>query len=89
MAKGQDLSRHQQGIVRRYYEHHDTIVIQRLAEIVSDLYVEESPKKVAKLWERAAKALAAAGADDARTQTIVAERDLTRLAALVGELGVK
>lgn len=86
MAKGQDLSRHQQGIVRRYYEHRDGIAVQRLAQIVSDLYVTDSPKASANLWGRAAKALASAGVEEARVKTLCDQRDVQKLAAVVGRL---
>lgn len=57
MARNQWLSPHQKGIVRRYYEHKDTLMTQKLSEIVSDLYLCEDEKKAARLWESAEKAL--------------------------------
>jgi hypothetical protein len=86
MGKGQDLSKHQRGIVRRYYEHRDTIALQKLSEIVSDLWVCEGQKKAAALWKSAATALKNAGADAARAERIVQERNLKGLADLVNEL---
>lgn len=86
MAKGQDLSKHQRGIVRRYYEHRDTIALQKLGEILSDLWLAESEKKVAALWNSAATALKNAGADPAHAARIVETRNLKALADLVNEL---
>lgn len=83
MAKGQHLSRHQQGIVRRYYEHFDTIALQRLSEIVSDLYLADSPKKVEQLWKRAETALKKAAAEDASVRAVLASRNVEQLAKLV------
>ena len=37
MGNGQYFTPHQKGIVRRYYEHRDALMHQKLAEIVSDL----------------------------------------------------
>ena len=86
MAKGQDLSRQQRGIVRRYYEHRDTIALQKLGEILSDLWLAESEKKAAALWKSAAIALKNAGADPACAARVVETRNLKALADLVNEL---
>ena len=86
MAKGRFLTPYQKGVVRRYYEHRDALVHQKLAEIVSDLYLCEDQKAAARLWKSAQTALLGAGAPKARVERIVAGRDLKGLAALVGEL---
>jgi hypothetical protein len=85
VAKGQHLSRHQQGIVKRYYEHRDTLMIQRLGEMVSELYLSDG-KKAEKLWVSAAAAMEKSGADRARVKQIVEARNVAGLAALVNEL---
>ncbi len=89
MAKGQHFSKYQQGIVNRYYDNKDTIVLTRLSEIVSDLALCESDKKAAALWKRAETALAAIKADPAQARTILAEKNIKALAALVGELSAR
>jgi len=86
MAKGQELTPHQRGIVRRYYEHKDSIMYQKLAEIVSELYVCEDDGKAARLWQSAHKALSNLGAPKARVERVMANRDLEDLAKLIGEL---
>ena len=45
-----DLSPHQQKIVKRYYDNIDTTARQRLAELVSDLYLSTG-KKRATVWK--------------------------------------
>ncbi len=86
MAKGQHLSSYQQGIVKRYYKNKDTLATQKLGEIVSELYLEKNPKKLDRLWKSAATALEQAGADKARVDKVVLERDLEGLAELVGKI---
>ncbi len=86
MAKGQYLSSHQKGIVKRYYEHADTISLQKLQEAVSDLYLAGTGKAAERLWKTAQTALAKSGADPARVARIVAEKNVEALARLVGEL---
>ena len=85
MAKGQHLSRHQQGIVKRYYAHLDTLSLQKLGELVSELYLADA-KKAGKLWESARTALAKCGGDQKRIEAILASKDVAGLAALVNEL---
>jgi hypothetical protein len=86
MAKGQHLSAYQQGIVKRYYQNKDTLATQKLGELVSELYLCESPKKAEKIWKQVETALLNAGANKARVAKIMEDKDLTKLAALVNEL---
>lgn len=85
MAKGQDHSRYQKGIINRYYEHRDTIMAQKLGEIVSELYLAEG-KKAETLWKRAEKALANLTAKDTRVKRVLDERSVEGLARLAGDL---
>lgn len=87
MAKGQHLSRHQQGIVKRYYEHKDTIALTRLQEIASELYLTDSEAKRKKLWASAATFLRNAGASPADIDRLTHEANPTRLAAFITRLG--
>jgi hypothetical protein len=51
-----DLTPYQQKIVKRYYDNQDTLQRQRLAELVSELYLSEG-KKRQKVWESIASAM--------------------------------
>lgn len=86
MAKGQHVSRHQKGIINRYYEHLDTIQLQKLGELVSDLYLAESPKKADQLWKRAELALTKAFPNDPDVRAVLASRDVESLARVVSRL---
>jgi len=86
MAKHQWLNPHQKGIVRRYYEHRDSLMVQKLGEIVSELYTCESEAKAAGLWKAARTALLNLGVHEGRADGIVDDRDLGRLARLLEEL---
>jgi hypothetical protein len=80
------LTPYQRGIVKRFYEHRETLAVQKLAETVSELYVCESDKKADQLWKRVETHLRNSGGDKAWVKKIIAERDLGELAAIVGEL---
>ena len=42
---------HQEKIIRRYYKNQDQILIQRLGDLVTDLYLAEGQSRV-RLWKR-------------------------------------
>lgn len=84
MPKGQHLSPYQRGIVKRYYEHRDTIMLSKLAEIISDLYLADTPAKKKRLWDSAKKAMANLGVEPARIHEIAQAEDLKTLAEFVG-----
>ena len=86
MAKGQYLSGHQKGIVKRYYQHRETLSTQKLGELVSELYLEHDWRKLDRLWQKVEAALDGAGADKARVAGVMKRRNLKELAELVGEL---
>lgn len=88
MAKGQHLSNYQRGIVNRYYEHLDTISIQKLGDAVGELYLcAGDAKKSEKLWKGVEKALEKTAASDAQIGKILASRDVEGLARLVNSMG--
>ena len=53
MAKN---SSYQDRIIRRYYQNQDAIMLQKLGDLVTDLYLAEGKAK-ARLWKRLAAAL--------------------------------
>ncbi len=81
-----DYTPYQKGIIKRFYEHRDTLALQKLAEIVSELYVTESEKKADRLWKSAHAQLLAAGVHQHQAGEILKERDLGALAKVVAEL---
>ncbi|MGN6133906.1 MAG: hypothetical protein ACTHOU_05360 [Aureliella sp.] len=52
----ENYSRHQQSIIKRYYNNMDDIALQRAQELVTELYLAEG-KKRAKVWDTLAKNL--------------------------------
>ena len=80
-----DYTRHQQGIIKRYYRNLDKIQLQRLSELVTDLYLADGKKKD-KLWESAAAAMKKLDIPQKRIDHLAIKRDPALLAALVKEL---
>lgn len=48
---------HQKKIIERYYDQRDNIMLTKLQEIVTDLFLADSDAKRTRLWKRAEKAL--------------------------------
>ena len=86
MAKGQHFSSYQKGVIKRYYQNKDTLASQKLGELVSELYLADSPKKLDRLWKSVETALVNAGANKARIEKVTGERDLSALAKLVSDI---
>ena len=76
---------HQEKIIRRYYENRDQLAEQRLAELVSEIYLSEG-KKLDRLWKNAAEALAKVGVPQSRIDHILETRDPVLIAGVVKEL---
>jgi len=79
MAK-QNYTPHQQNIISQYYDRLDTIMLTKLQEMVSDLYLAETQAKQDRLWQRIHKAMTKLGAPPAIVEHIMAKRDVEILA---------
>jgi hypothetical protein len=56
MAKN-ERSQYQQRLIAGYYENLDAIMLDKLGELVTELYLADSPTKRNTLWQRAEKAM--------------------------------
>ena len=79
MAK-QNYTPHQQNIISRYYDNLDTIMLTKLQEMVSDLYLADTQTKQDRLWQRIHKAMTKLGAPPAIVEHIMAKHDVEILA---------
>ena len=79
MAK-KEFSKFQKQIVSRYYEHRDTIMIQKIQELVTELYLADSQDKQKRLWERVHKAMINLKISPAIITHIMAKKDVQILA---------
>lgn len=86
MSKGQHLSKYQQGIVRRFYEHKGGIHVTKLLEITSDLAVCTDEKAAGKLWARAREYMEKLGVEPATIEKIAGAKNIKALGELVGKL---
>ncbi len=56
MTKG-EYSNYQGGVINRYYDNIDNIMLTKLSELVSELYLAKTDARRKQLWERAHKAM--------------------------------
>jgi len=80
-----DRSAYQKKLIRNYYENRDSIMVQTLGEIVSELWLAPDPHKRRRLWNRAAKALRNLGVKEEEVQRLVAAQDEKALAKVLNE----
>ena len=79
MAKNR-LSKYQTDLIGRYYQHLDTIMLTKLSELVTELYLAETPAKQKQLWQRAQKAMAKLQVPPAIIDHIMKKRSVEILA---------
>jgi hypothetical protein len=80
-----ERSPYQQRVVKDYYRNRDAIMLQRLGEMVTDLYLAEG-KARARLWKRIAGALEKLQVPAARVEHIVQSDNPALLADLLKTL---
>jgi hypothetical protein len=83
-----DYTPYQQKIIKRYYDNQDTLQRQRLAELVSELYLAEGKKKQ-KLWQNVATAMQKLGVPPSRIDHLLKQANPALVAELVKELEAK
>lgn len=83
MAK--EYSKHQQKIIKNYYDNREAISLQRLGELVTDLYLAGGKSRQTK-WEQVVAALDKLGISKERIEHIRTKDDPALVAKVVEEL---
>lgn len=76
----QDYTAHQQNIISKYYENLDTIMLGKLQELVTELYLADTPAKRDRLWKRVQQAMTKLGTPGPLADHIMASKDVEVLA---------
>lgn len=80
-----ERTNYQQKVIRNYYQNQGTISLQRVQELVTDLYLSEGKKRT-KCWESLANHLKKLGVKDATIQHLITKDDPQLVAQLVQKL---
>ncbi|MGD9645565.1 MAG: hypothetical protein AB7U73_07630 [Pirellulales bacterium] len=83
-----ERTRYQEKVIRNYYQNQDAILLQRLGEQVTNLYLAEG-KARQKLWKSIQTSLEKLKVPASRIEQLVKQDDATLLAKLLQELLAK
>jgi len=82
---GSDYTKHQKSIIDNYYKNLDVIMLQKLQELVTELYLVESDSKWEKLWQRVENSLRKLKIKEDMIAEIMREKDLRALAGHINK----
>lgn len=82
---GREYSKHQQKIIKNYYDNREAISLQRLSELVTDLYLAEGKARQTK-WKQAIGALEKLGVKPDRIEHLRKQDNPAMLAKVVEEM---
>ncbi|MDR2171575.1 MAG: hypothetical protein LBP59_15645 [Planctomycetaceae bacterium] len=77
-----DRTQYQEKIIKRYYENRNDIMSDKLAMLVTDLYLSEG-KKRQQIWKRIASALANLNVPQSQIEHLIAKDDPELLAKYI------
>ena len=83
-----DFTPYQQKIIKRYYNNLDAIQLQRLSELVGELYLAEG-KKLQRIWQAASAAMHKLGLPQTRIDHLLKQAKPALIAEVVKELQSK
>ncbi len=78
-------SKHQQKIIKNYYDNREGIALQRVQELVTELYLSEG-KKRQRYWQQVANHLAKLGIKQSQIDHLVGQDNPELIANLVKTL---
>ncbi len=81
----ENYSRHQQGIIKRYYRNFDAIQAQRLADLCTEIYLSEG-KKRERHWKQVGEVLKKLEFPESRIAHVLTKQDPALLPELLKEL---
>jgi hypothetical protein len=80
-----DYSKYQQKVIKRFYDNRDQVDEQRLAELVTNLYLAEGKKRV-NFWKTAKEVMLRLNVPASRVEHVVSTDNPALLAEVVKEL---
>jgi hypothetical protein len=85
---GKEFSKYQQKVIKNYYDNRDAISLQRLSELVTDLYLAEGKSRQNK-WNQVISTLEKCGIAADRIEHLRKKDDPALVAKVVEELMAK
>jgi len=81
-----DYSNYQKKVISRYYDNRPQIDQQRLAELVTNLYLGKPGKQMDKNWLSAKEIMERLGVPEGRVEHVCKQRDPTLLGEVVQDI---
>lgn len=81
-----DFTPYQRKVISRYYDNREQLDEQKLAELVTSLYLAKSAKQLDKLWTSAGEVMARLKVPAGRVAHLLQQRDASLLAEVVKDL---
>jgi len=75
-----EYSDYQKKVISKYYDRLDVLMLQKLQELVSELYLADTPAKQERLWQRVHKAMLNLNLPSALVEHIMGKKDVEILA---------
>ncbi len=75
-----EYSDYQKKVISKYYDRLDVLMLQKLQELVSELYLADTDAKRKRLWERVHKAMLNLNLPSALLEHIMGKKDVEILA---------
>jgi intergrase/recombinase len=75
-----EYSDYQKKVISKYYDRLDVLMLQKLQELVSELYLADTDAKQNRLWERVHKAMLNLNLPSALVEHIIGKKDVEILA---------
>ncbi|MFA5553131.1 MAG: hypothetical protein WCZ89_08915 [Phycisphaerae bacterium] len=76
----QNLSKYQKDVISSYYSNLDSIMLNKVSELVTELYLADNDAKRKKLWQRVQKAMVQLKIPAAIVEHIIQKQDVEILA---------
>ena len=67
-----DRTPYQDNIIKHYYKNKDSIMLQKLGELTTELYLAENRRKRDQLWKRVEQVLKNIGVPESKIQSLIA-----------------
>ncbi len=80
-----DRSQYQKAVINRYYQNLDAIMLGKLSELVSELYLAQTDTRRKQLWQRVQKAMIKLKIKPGLIEHIMKKRDVEILARNLAE----
>ena len=84
--EGKGYTPYQQKVIRRFYENKDLRLIQKLGELVSNLYVETNEKKRESGWKRIKEILIDLKVHPHEVEFLTKDKNLTVISKKLAEM---